>query len=108
MLNESKQEMVQCINTRLNVATVHDGQLYSNLFDNSHSIMLIINPDTGEIVDANTAASKFYGYEKLELTQMKVTEINTLSKEQIFEEMEKAKTNKRNTAYPVDSPYPKM
>lgn len=35
---------------------------YANLFDNHQSIMLIINPNNGDIYYANQAAVDFYGY----------------------------------------------
>ena len=60
-----------------------------------------LDPDTGEIIDANHAASNFYGHEKPELTQMKITDINTMSKEQVFEEMEKAKTKSLSGVLPI-------
>ncbi|KKK83775.1 hypothetical protein LCGC14_2790020, partial [marine sediment metagenome] len=71
-------------------------EIYKSLFENSHSIMLIINPDTGDIEDANHAASNYYGYTKDEITSMNITDINTLSKEEVFEEMSWAKDEQRN------------
>ncbi len=39
--------------------------------------MLIINPETGRIMDANAAASDYYGYSHEELSGLAVTDINT-------------------------------
>jgi len=58
--------------------------LYRTLFNNKHSIMLLIDPESGDIVDANPAACSFYGYMKEELIKKKVTDINTESKEDIY------------------------
>ena len=69
---------------------------YKSLFENSYSVMLLIHPETSGIIDANTAACKYYGYEKYELQNMRIQDINTLSKEQIAEEMQNAKTERRN------------
>ncbi|UCD80744.1 MAG: PAS domain S-box protein [Desulfobacterales bacterium] len=68
---------------------------YRSLFKNNHSIMLLIDPENGEIVDANQAAISFYGWSYKELTGKKITDINTLTNEQVFQEMEQAKKEKR-------------
>ncbi len=68
---------------------------YRSLFTNNHSTMLLIDPQTADIVDANPAACVFYGYSKEELIRKKITEINTLSREQVFQEMERAKQEQR-------------
>ena len=71
-------------------------QLYRTLFENNYSIMILIDPDTGAIVDANPSACLFYGYSKEDLLNLKITDINVLSMEDVFTEMEKAKSNNRN------------
>jgi len=68
---------------------------YSALFQYNHAVMLIIDPDNGNIVDANPAACLYYGYGIKELNHMKINDINMLSKEQLFEEMENARSEKR-------------
>ncbi|MFC1975361.1 PAS domain S-box protein [Chloroflexota bacterium] len=68
---------------------------YRSLFANNHSIMLLIDPETADIVDANPAACSFYGYSKEELINKKITDINTLSNEQVFQEIERVKLEKR-------------
>jgi PAS domain S-box-containing protein len=69
---------------------------YRSLFKNNHSVMLLIDPETAEIVDANPAASSFYGWSQQELTSKKITDINTLTNEQVFQEMERAKSEQRS------------
>jgi PAS domain S-box-containing protein len=68
---------------------------YRTIFANSKAVMLIIDPDTGNIVDANEAAVQFYGYTRKELQTMKVQQINTLPPEEIKARMEEARTYKR-------------
>jgi len=70
-------------------------QRYSSLFKINHSVMLLIDPENADIVDGNPAACSFYGWGQKELTSMKITDINILSNEQIFTEMERAKSEKR-------------
>lgn len=71
-------------------------QQYRSLFENNYSVMLLIDPDTAAIFDANPSACAYYGHSKETLTKMKITEINTLSKKEVFEEMERAKSENRN------------
>ncbi|MCG8619747.1 MAG: PAS domain-containing protein, partial [Desulfobacterales bacterium] len=63
---------------------------YQSLFEKNHSPMLLINPNTGDIVDANTAAVTYYGWDYDELTNKKITEINTLSSRKIHQKMKLA------------------
>lgn len=69
---------------------------YREYFHNHILPMLLIDPDNGEIVDANTAARNFYGYGQGVLTSLNITDINTLSQEEIFKEMALAKSQDRH------------
>jgi len=69
---------------------------YKILFQGNHSVMLLIDPETGEIKDANPAASRFYGWTPSELRSKNVSEINTLTMQEAKVEMQKAKEEKRN------------
>jgi PAS domain S-box-containing protein len=70
---------------------------YRSLFKNNHSVMLLVDPESADIVDANPAAVSFYGWSFEALTGKKITDINTLSNEQVFQKMGKAKTEQRRT-----------
>ncbi|VAX17272.1 diguanylate cyclase/phosphodiesterase (GGDEF & EAL domains) with PAS/PAC sensor(s), partial [hydrothermal vent metagenome] len=63
----------------------HD--LYRQMFTNNSAIKTLIDPKTGDIVDANPAACKFYGYTQQELTSMKAWEISVLQQEEYRREM---------------------
>lgn len=69
---------------------------YRSIFHNNHSPMLLIDPKTGDIVDANQAAADYYGYTLKELITKNICIINTLSLDEIKREMEKAQTSKKN------------
>ena len=69
--------------------------LYKNLFQHHATVQLIIDPDSGKILDANNSAVRFYGWKREQLQAMRIQEINTLSPEDIKQEMKKAKTNQR-------------
>lgn len=48
------------------------------LINDHEAIMLLIEPISGEIIEANKAAAKFYGYSKEELLNMTIQDINML------------------------------
>jgi PAS domain S-box-containing protein len=80
---------------RVEKALRESEQRYSSLFKNNHSVMLLIDPESADIVDANPAACSFYGWSLEELTSMKITDINMLPNEQVFQEIEQAKSESR-------------
>lgn len=69
---------------------------YKSLFYNQHLVTLILNPATGEIVDANPAACNYYGLSRTRITSMMISEINTLSIDELKTEMQRARENERN------------
>jgi len=69
--------------------------LFRKLFEDHAAVKLIIDPDTGSLIDANEAAAQYYGWSRERLKAMKITEINTLAPEEVKKEMEKARANKR-------------
>jgi diguanylate cyclase (GGDEF)-like protein/PAS domain S-box-containing protein len=71
-------------------------RFWEDIFNQQSAIMLLIDYKTGEIVDANPAAEKFYKYSTNQLKRMKINEINTLSKKQIYTKMNNAMERKEN------------
>jgi PAS domain S-box-containing protein len=71
-------------------------QRYRSLFNDNHSVMLLVDPETCDIVDANVAALKFYGYSQREIVRLKLSDINTLPKEVIEDEMRLALASQQN------------
>ncbi|MFA9397350.1 MAG: diguanylate cyclase [Clostridiaceae bacterium] len=72
---------------------------YKNLFKNNKEVMLLINSETSQIEDCNGASCDFYGYTYEEMLKMKISDFNTLSKDQIINEMNLAKEEKRSYFY---------
>jgi PAS domain S-box-containing protein len=60
---------------------------YRRQFSENSIAMLLLDPKTGNIVDANTAACRFYGYPKDRLMGMCVTEINALPAFEVLQAM---------------------
>ena len=71
-------------------------EFYSALFQNNHAVMLLIHPESADIVDANPAACSFYQYSYETLIKMKMHDINTLPKDRVFEAMRQAKLENKN------------
>ncbi len=63
---------------------------YRALFQDSASVMLMINPENGAIVDANQSACNFYGYAYDDITCKNISEINCLPTEKAYSELIKA------------------
>ncbi len=83
---EELQKLVDTLTERVEKAE----KFCRSFFENSHSIMVIIHPETGKLLDANRTACEYYGYTKRELTNMKIMEINMLPQDQVFEKMQEA------------------
>jgi len=77
-------------------ASSEDQSIYESLFENSFSIMLIIDPETGAILDANQAAVDFYQFSKNELLNIKISDINILTETEVKKEIQDAKSKKRS------------
>ncbi len=50
-------------------------QRYRSLFENEHTAILVLDPATSTIVDANPAAVSFYGWTRVELQSRKLEEL---------------------------------
>jgi PAS domain S-box-containing protein len=70
---------------RLKYAENHlrESELFRAMFENHYSIMLLIEPKGGKIVNANHAAEQFYGYTVPQLCSMYIREINILPPEEV-------------------------
>ena len=60
---------------------------YRTLFQESRVSLLLIDPESGAIVDANAAAAALYGWPETLLRGMNIAEINTLTPGEIKEQM---------------------
>ncbi|HEX6178600.1 MAG TPA: EAL domain-containing protein, partial [Thermoanaerobaculia bacterium] len=68
---------------------------YRQMFENTRAIQLLIDPENGDICDANMAACDFYGYTVEELRHMKIWNINILSEQEVRDEMRRAQEQDR-------------
>ena len=65
---------------------------YQSLFENRHTMMLLIDPTDASIVDANPAAVDFYGYSREDIKRLKITDINILPHDEAMKVFEKIRT----------------
>jgi PAS domain S-box-containing protein len=63
-------------------------------FNESNAVKLLIDPETGNILDANKSAREYYGYS--DLTSKNIKKINQLTDNEVSREMEKAFFRNKN------------
>ena len=69
-------------------------QQYRIFFEESQSVMLLIDPETAGIVDANPAACRFYKYSREQLKDMKMWQINRLGEAEVHTRLARVKAQK--------------
>ncbi|MFZ5967368.1 MAG: HD domain-containing phosphohydrolase [Bacillota bacterium] len=69
---------------------------FNELFEKHGSVMLIIDVESGKIIEANQAAAAFYGYSHEKLITMRIDEINMLSPAEVAAERKAASREERN------------
>lgn len=74
-----------------------DNPIYKAFFLDNHPVLLIIDTETAQILDANKSACRFYGYTLNEIRQKHIYEINRLDKKQVLEKMKKAQAGTQST-----------
>lgn len=69
-------------------------ELYRAIFCVNIALKLLIDPNTGAIIDANAAACEFYGYPYNEMTQLRIQDIDTMPAEQVLQILQRSWTGK--------------
>ncbi|MBR9829517.1 MAG: PAS domain S-box protein, partial [Oceanospirillales bacterium] len=69
---------------------------FNQVFQGTDIPMLLIDPAQGNIIRANDAATKFYGYSAEQLKQRSIQQINTFTPEQVAAERRQAMMEGRN------------
>ncbi|HYO77410.1 MAG TPA: PAS domain S-box protein, partial [Thermoanaerobaculia bacterium] len=64
--------------------------LYRQMFENNRAVKLLIDPESGALVDANMAACDYYGYTRDELLSMRIWDINVRGEDQVRAELSRA------------------
>ncbi len=71
-------------------------KLFKSFFYENEAIMLLIDPNSGNIIDANKSALKFYKYDYNEITKIKISNINMLDKDSISKKMKNVVSHEEN------------
>ena len=69
------------------------------LFDKSHSVILVIDPASGKIIDANPRAATFYGRQIKDLKRMRIQDINLSNNKDIAFNLKQANKETRKIFY---------
>lgn len=69
---------------------------FRKLFKSHSAVMLLLDPDTGNIIDANESAATFYGWSIEKLCRMRIQQITSVSAEEAIKNMEKARNSEQN------------
>ena len=69
---------------------------YRSLFEDNQAVKLVIDPDTGRIVEANSAASAFYGYSHDQLLTMRIHDISTRNEADLRVDLQRASRGERS------------
>ncbi|MFC1961399.1 PAS domain S-box protein, partial [Chloroflexota bacterium] len=63
---------------------------YSSLFNTNKSVIVIIDPLTGQIIDFNQAACDFYGYDRAYLITLRIHDLTVRAESEILSTLQKA------------------
>jgi PAS domain S-box-containing protein len=55
------------------------------MFERNRAVKLLVDPENGRIMDANSAACDFYGYSHEELLALRITDINMLPPDEVLD-----------------------
>ncbi len=101
---ENKTVKYVVINTK-NITSIQEAKeaveeserLFREMFEKHSSIKLLIDPlDNGKIVEANSAACRYYNYSREQMLEKCITDFNVLPKYIIQENMKNALETKKN------------
>jgi PAS domain S-box-containing protein len=100
--NDDKPLIISGTNTDINIRKINDNALkesenrFRNMFEKHSAVMLLIESESGQIVDANASATNFYGYNQSTMCSMNISSINMMPENEIFEMRNKAMFEKQN------------
>jgi len=66
------------------------------IFENHAAVKLLVDTETGNIVDANKAAVHYYGWSLDELKQMRIQQLNMLTPNEVNDKIKEVIAKKRN------------
>ena len=93
------QGIIQDITERIRAEQVlrESEERFHTMFEMHDAVMLLIEPLSGDINDANPAAERFYGYSVNQLRGMNIRDLNMKASDDVTEEMSRALTSKKKS-----------
>jgi diguanylate cyclase (GGDEF)-like protein/PAS domain S-box-containing protein len=82
-------------NKRVQARLQDQERLFHDMFETNMAVKLVIDPSTGQIVDANSAAANFYGIDKERIRQFKISFFNMSPPEEVQRQMAAAHKGER-------------
>ena len=79
-----------------NEALADSEGLFHALFADNQMVMLLVDPATTAIVDANGSACRYYGYSRDKILTMKIADINTSTRDEILGNVERVENGERD------------
>ncbi|MDD3312548.1 PAS domain S-box protein [Pseudodesulfovibrio sp.] len=70
-------------------------EMFRKTFSDHLAVQLLIDPASGDILDANMAAERFYGWSRDVLRTMRIQDINTLDEARVASMVERARTGRQ-------------
>jgi PAS domain S-box-containing protein len=68
---------------RAEMSLAESEERYRAMFEKNRAVKLLIEPETGAIVDANPAAADFYGYSPDRFRRLNIADLNTLPADEL-------------------------
>ncbi len=77
------------------LALIESEERFRKLFESHAAVKMVLDAQTGSIIDVNQAAAEFYGWKAEELKKMNINQIIVRSDEQIQQSIDKASSRHR-------------
>lgn len=90
---------ISSLRLRVEEALRESESRYYSLFDNNYSASLLIDPETGEIMDVNDAACQYYGYSRDRFLEMKINDLNRFPEGTLIEHLKQGRNEGKRHLY---------
>ncbi|HKJ40770.1 MAG TPA: PAS domain S-box protein [Sunxiuqinia sp.] len=78
------------------IALRESEEKFRSIFRDHSAVQLLVDPETGKIVDANKSAANYYGWSLEELKKMKIQKINMLPSDDVLDAMKEVVHSRSN------------
>ena len=95
---EMQQSMVEnaIIKRTTEIKLKESEERFHQMFENHNAAMLLIEPETGKIIDANLSAQNLYGYSEETIKKLAIQDINSIPEEELLDLRKQALNKSQN------------